>query len=175
MRLNLKRLGLLAGKSARVFASRAALTPQRVDLMLLLRGFRLTQKELAWRLCVSRPVVSRMLTALEELALVARTIDPSDRRRRIPRLTRSGAARLALCFPEPTMGGAQAVGEARWLEYWRVPLAHLGLRVDSILRARVPVCFEVFAAWNSRYGHDLELRNEYERPDELLRLAGGFG
>lgn len=161
MRLNLKRLGLLAGKCARVFAERADLTPQRIDLMLLLRGFRLSQKEIAWRLCVSHPVVSRMLSALEELELVRRVTDPEDRRRRIPLLTARGYARLALCFPEPTTRGAQATGEATWLASWRPLLAELGLRVDNVLRARTPWFFEALAAWNSRYGRDLELRNEW--------------
>lgn len=163
MRLNLKRLALLSGKCARVFAERAGLTPQRVDMLLLLRGFRLTQKEIAWRLCVSPPVVSRMLSALEDLELVYRAGDRADRRRRIPQLTDAGQARLARCFPEPTTRGAQTTGEATWLATWRPWLAQqLGLRVDSMLRARPPApdCYEVFAAWNRRYGRDLELRNE---------------
>ena len=130
--------------------------------MLLLRGFWLTQKELAWRLCVSPPVVSRMLSALAELGLVQRDVDPQDRRRRVPRLTEAGYARLALCFPEPTTRGAQATGEATWLATWRPWLAQLGLRVDTILRARVPGFFEEMAAWNSRHGHNLELRNEWQ-------------
>ena len=146
MRLNLKRLGLLAGKAARLFAARAALTPQRVDLMLQLRGWRLRQADLADRLCVTRSVVSRMLDALVELGLVVRTIGESDRRERYPELTEAGCARLALCFPEPTWEGAQDRGEIRWLHRWREPIADLGIVVDSILTSRQPNIFASFAA-----------------------------
>ena len=111
MKLNLRRLGLLSGRAARVFAARAKLTPQRVDLMLLLRSYRLNHTELAERLCVSRPVVSRMLHALVTLGLVCSHTDERDSRARIPRLTQSGFERLARCFPNRTRRGAQDVGE----------------------------------------------------------------
>ena len=159
MRLNLKRLGLLAGRPARVFAERAGLTPQRIDLMLLLRGWELPQWEIAQRLCVSRPVVSRMVDALVELELVIRT-RTEDGRVRIPRLTAKGRARLALCFPNPTFHGAQDEGEIRWLRVWRHAIAGLGVRVDSILRSRQPDFFHLFVAWASRY--DLT----YDRPHD---------
>lgn len=155
MRLNLKRLGLLAGTCARAFAARARLTPQRVDLMLVVRSGPHTQQQIAHRLCVTRPVISRMLAALRELGLIRDARDPEDRRRRIPELTPEGRERLALCFPTPTTRGAQSTGEAEWLSAWRRNLAMLGVRVDSILRGRMPF-FAGMAAWNGRHGSGLE-------------------
>lgn len=151
MRLTLRRLGLLAGKAARVFARRARLTPQRVDLMLLARRWDLTQREIAERLCVAPSVISRMIAALEGDGLVFR-IPGSQPRSKFTRLTELGQERLALCFPEPTTRGAQATGEASWLDAWRHTMARNGLRVDSILRARPPVSFRALAAWNECYG-----------------------
>lgn len=160
MRLNLKRLGLLSGRAARHFAKRAELTPQRIDLMLVLREHQLSQKVIAQRLCVHESVVSVMLSALVELGLVERIVPAYDRRRRIPQLTWRGQQRLALCFPETTAHGAQDVGEIIWLGCWGSYVAELGVHVDSILTSRTPTMFAQFAAWNSRYGHGLELRNE---------------
>lgn len=145
MRLNLKRLGLLAGKAARVFAAQADLTPQRIDLMLQLRGWYLRQADLADRLCVTRSVVSRMVDALVEMGLVVRIVG-DDRRERYPRLTEAGHARLARCFPEPTWDGAQDKGEIRWLHRWRDAIAELGIVVDSILTSEQPQIFASFAA-----------------------------
>lgn len=145
MRLNLKRLGLLAGKAARMFAARAQLTPQRVDLLLQLRGWQHCQADLADRLCVTRPVVSRMLDALVDLGLVVRTTHEIDKRKRVPRLTEAGRRRLAMCFPEPTWHGAQDHGEIRWLHRWREAIADLGICVDSILESRIPSIFANFA------------------------------
>ncbi len=146
MRLNLKRLGLLAGRAARIFAARAELTPQRIDLMLQMRGWQLCQADLADRLCVTRPVVSRMIDALVDLRLVVRTASEVDKRKRIPRLTDAGRARLARCFPQPTWHGAQDHGEIRWLRRWRGAIAELGICVDSILDSRTPQIFANFAA-----------------------------
>ena len=127
------------------------LTPQRLDLMHLAGTCDLSQRELAERLCVSRPVVSRMLAALERLRLVYRVEDPADRRTKFTRLTREGAAAVAQCCPTGSSRGAQATGEAIWLHAWRARIARLGLRVDSILRARVPQSFAALAAWNRGY------------------------
>ena len=151
MKLNLKRLGLLAGRAARVFAARAGLTPQRVDLMHLAREFDLSQRQLAERLCVSTPVVSRMLAALERRGLVYRVEDPRDRRNKFTRLTRDGLDAVGQCCPAADSRGAQATGEGIWLAAWRIKLARLGLRVDSILRARAPRDFADLADWNRRY------------------------
>jgi DNA-binding MarR family transcriptional regulator len=146
MRLNLRKLGLLAGKAARMFSAQVQLTPQRIDLMLQLRVWRLNQKELAERLCVTPPVVSRMLDALVELGLVRRTTASTDMRARYPELTGEGRARLARCFPIATRHGAQDQGEITWLREWRTAIATLGIRVDSILRSRLPDLYPNFAA-----------------------------
>lgn len=138
MRLNLKRLGLLAGKGARMFAERAKLTPQRVDLLLMLRRERLKQSDLAAFLCVTRSVVTKMVVALEGLGLVVRTIGERDRRERYAQLTEQGRRRLALCFPTPTKYGAQDQGEIQWLRHYRTYIATLGIRVDGILRSKPP-------------------------------------
>ncbi len=151
MRLNLKRLGLLAGKGARMFAARAQLTPQRVDLLLLLRRETLKQSDIANYLCVTRSVVSRMVKALEEQGLVVRSRGSDDRRERHTSITTDGRARLALCFPKPTWHGAQDEGERQWLRWWRKPIATLGIRVDNILRSRQPTFFAGFAAKQECY------------------------
>ncbi len=151
MRFNLRRLGLLAGKAARGFARRAGLTPQRIDLMLLVRRGPASQREIADQLCVSPSVVSRILDALEQLGLVARTRDLHDPRVRIPELTDAGRERLALCFPSPTIHGAQDEGEITWLTYWRTSIASLGIQVDSILTSVAPAYFDGYAVHHECY------------------------
>ena len=146
-----------------MFAERAELTPQRIDLMLLIRGWRLTQTQLANRLCVIPCVVSRMLTALVDLGLVTKEVCEHDRRARIPRLTAEGARRLALCFPDATCHGAQDHGERAWLRWWRAAMARLGIRVDSVKRARVPAYFDVLALKHECYP-ELILRNQMPGP-----------
>ena len=92
-----------------------------------------------------------MLAALERIGLVYRIEDPRDRRNKFTRLTTEGLHAVAQCCPEPTSRGAQATGEAIWLDAWRAKIAGLGLRVDSILRARAPRDFARLAAWNRSY------------------------
>ncbi len=147
MQLNLKRLALLAGPCARAFAARAGLTPQRIDLMLLVRRYAMSQVEIADRLCVTPPVISRMVAALRELGLVITVPDRRDARMRVPRLTEQGQARLALCFPTRTTRGAQTTGEAQWLAVWRPHLAANGIRVDSVLRGYGALDFAVYRHW----------------------------
>lgn len=159
MHLNLKRLGLLSGKAARMFAERADLTPQRIDLMLLIRSSRLTQTQLANRLCVIPCVVSRMLDALVDRGLVTREICEYDARARIAHLTPAGHQRLAICFPTATCHGAQDHGEITWLRWWRGPMARLGIRVDNVRRSRVPACFGTLALKHECYP-ELFLRHD---------------
>ena len=128
-----------------MFAKRAGLTPQRVDMLLMLRRTSMRQKDLADILCVTRPVVSRMVAALEDLGYVTRTQGTRDRRERFTAITDEGRTQLALCFPKPTTIGAQDHGEIQWLRWWREHIAKLGIRVDSILRSRQPSHFDVFA------------------------------
>ena len=170
MRLNLRRLGLLAGKAARMFAGRAKLTPQRIDVMLLIRQARYSQTDLAHRLCVTPCVVSRMLKALVGLGLVVQETCGSDGRIRIARLTEEGVERLARCFPAPTRIGAQDHGERTWLRRWRTSIRNLGIRVDGLLRSRAPspgLCY-VFALKNECWP-DLVIRNE--SVEEIMALA----
>lgn len=129
-----------------MFAARAQLTPQRVDLLLLLRRETLKQSHLANFLCVTRSVVSRMVAALEELGLVVRSNGVDDRRERYASITEAGRKRLALCFPKPTWHGAQDEGEIKWLRWWREAMASLGIRVDNVLRSRQPLFFACLAA-----------------------------
>lgn len=151
MRLNLKRLGLLAGKAARGFAKPAGLTPQRLDLLQIARSGPFSQRQIAERLCVARCVVSRMLKALEEDDLVFRDADPKDRRIKLTYVTRLGLQRLGRCCADEDARGAQATGESIWLRAWRYEIAQNGLRVDSVLRAKPPSDFEALALWNRRY------------------------
>lgn len=139
MRLNYKRLGLLAGKAARECARMIGLTSARLDLMVLVWRFDRTQVELATILCVSPSVISRMVDALEELGLVVRTV-PLDRRKRVIRPTAQGLMKLrALDVPgidEGGLKGAQCVGERVWTRYWR---PHLSLhRFGSTFRLPPP-------------------------------------
>jgi DNA-binding MarR family transcriptional regulator len=148
MRLNFKRLGLLGGKAARECAKLAGLTSARVDLMVLLRRYDRSQVELATILCVSPSVVSRMVTALEELGLVWRHVPDWDLRIRFIRLTDAGLAQLHLCFgdapklPHDGTRSAQCVGEAAWLLDWKAPLAKRKARIGSLVRSAAPPFWE---------------------------------
>ena len=82
-----KRLALLAGRGARAMASLVCLTPQRCDLLLRLYREPQIQRALAFELGVVRSVVSKMVTALEELGLVVRRGLEGDRRLRLVTLT----------------------------------------------------------------------------------------
>lgn len=153
-----------------MFAARANLTPQRVDLMLLVRSGRYGQTDLAHRLCVTPCVVSRMLKALATLGLIVQEICESDRRVRIPRLTEDGRLRLALCFPSATRTGAQDHGEAMWLRWWRGSMRRLGIRVDNVPRARMPsdeLCSAL--ALKHECWPELVIRNE--SAEEIIALA----
>src|ERR1700759_2931477 len=72
------------------------LTPARYDLLHGLRKNKggMRQKHLVRVLGVTRATVSRMLGSLEELRIVRREIDPSDRRCKIVWLTDEGLAFL---------------------------------------------------------------------------------
>ncbi len=170
MRLNLRRLGLLAGKAARMFAAQANLTPQRVDLMLLVRRGRYSQTDLAHRLCVTPCVVSRMLKALVQLRLVVQETCDRDGRVRLARLTEDGQTRLARCFPRPTYSGAQDHGETKWLRWWRDSMSRLGIRIDTVRRARIPSDHLWFVlALKRECWPELVMRNESVA--EIMALA----
>jgi DNA-binding MarR family transcriptional regulator len=58
--------------------------------------------ELARREAVAAPTLTRIVTGLEDLGLVARSTDPSDARSAIVRVTKAGAARLQQVRAERT-------------------------------------------------------------------------
>jgi DNA-binding MarR family transcriptional regulator len=80
----------------RASLAKLGLTAARLDLLYALPHGRdrlqqkTRQSDLRRQLGVSRPTVSRMLASLEELGLVRRTRDVSDRRQRVITLTQEG-------------------------------------------------------------------------------------
>jgi len=167
MRLNFKRLGLLCAKASRAFARAVDLTPARVDLMTVLFHGPRGQIETAAILCVSPPVVSRMVKALVELGLVVRCIPPWDRRRRMLALTDEGRARIEALFDEAcdepeTLMGMQTNGEAAWMRCWREPLAALNLDTGVFHDFAAP--FRAMQAWNWLDLFDLDARGYLAPP-----------
>ncbi len=71
------------------------LTPARFDMMFALRGRHgAAQRHLQRLLGVTRATVSKMLTSLEKLGFIVRTIFPYDRRRKMVKLTPAGRMRF---------------------------------------------------------------------------------
>ncbi len=71
------------------------LTPARFDMMFALRGRHgAAQRHLQRLLGVTRATVSKMLTSLQKLGFIARTIHPHDRRRKMVKLTGAGRIRF---------------------------------------------------------------------------------
>jgi len=175
MRLNFKRLGLLSGRAARACARLGELTSARADLLaLLLRGEHV-QVELAAILCVTAPVVSRMLQALEARGLVTRRRHPIDRRYKICSLTAEGLARARACLDE--VGGdaadgswsAQCLGEHAWTRDWRKPLLRHGLQLSSIVEQGV-VDLSLFLRmqhWNRALDYDGAFGGRCDHPPPL--------
>lgn len=152
LRLTFKRATLLAGHWARQLALVAKLTPARADLMLLLRDHPMLQAGIIREMCVSAPVVSRMLKALEGLGLVQRRPHPSDHRYRIVELTRLGHEALAPLFedllPEGDEAGTvQDAAESITLTYLKGPLTQLAIQTDipcdRNLRETLPTFFDL--------------------------------
>jgi len=162
MRLNLKRLGLLCGRAARASARLAQLTSARADLLIsIVKGERI-QAEIAAILCVTPPVVSRMLRALEDQGLVQRRRAPHDARCKLVSLTAEGERRLAqsIAHPmDPELDDAvstQCDGETQWMRYWAPALEPLGVEVRSVLR-HAPLPLSVFRSiqrWNRTHLFD---------------------
>jgi DNA-binding MarR family transcriptional regulator len=100
LQFTFKRYVLLAGKRARAFAICAGLTPQRADMLLLLRNRSLVQRDIGTAFCVCPSVITRMVTALEREGLVVRRIPEEDRRLRIVSLTEKGRAALEPLFDD---------------------------------------------------------------------------
>lgn len=176
MRLNFKRLGLLCAKASRAFARAVDLTPARVDLMAVLFDAPRGQIEIAAILCVSPPVVSRMLKALVELGLVVKRIPTWDRRRRFLSLTTAGRQRIEQLFDEAcatpeTLAGIQADGEAIWMRCWREPLAALQLDTSVFHDFEPP--FRAMQTWNWLDLFDLDAHGYLAPPvsDGWLQMA----
>lgn len=133
MRLNFKQLALLGAHAVRGMAKLVDLTPARLDFLTVLRHGPLCQRDLAAKLCVSEPVISRMVRALMKLGLVRRVIPTADKRYRLVSLTSFGRyqyVRLTDCewfLHEDACFGAQTLGESQWHCDWEVPLRKLGL------------------------------------------------
>lgn len=99
-----KRMFLMAGTCARRCASVGNLTPARADLLAVVYSRSVRQRVLKTELGVCASVVSRMLDALEELGLVVREVDPTDRRNKLVRITDRG--RNALSIARASLDGA---------------------------------------------------------------------
>jgi DNA-binding MarR family transcriptional regulator len=83
------------------------LTAARFDLLYAITksNDRMIQSALRKVLGVSRATVSRMLSSLEELGLVRRTIPPADRRQKLVELTTKGRLRIAFAHRHLTRSG----------------------------------------------------------------------
>ena len=71
------------------------MTYQQYNVLLMVLEGELSQAEIARRLIVTAPVVTRLASALVEAGLVERGEDPSDRRSVRLKLTPAGAERVA--------------------------------------------------------------------------------
>ncbi len=170
LQLTFKRASILLNHWARQLARVANLTPARADLMILLRDHPMLQAGLIREMCVSPPVVSRMLKALEQLDLVKRRPHPSDRRYRIVELTPLGHEALAPLFddllPEGEhLGTVQEAAESLALEYLRAPLEQLAVQTaipcDRNLRETLPPLFNTLRRSDL---FEYLLQNEPARP-----------
>ncbi len=79
----------------RTLLAGAGLTPARFDMMFALRSRHgVSQRHLQRLLGVTRATVSKMLSSLEKLGFVARSVNPYDRRRKTVKLTAPGRMRF---------------------------------------------------------------------------------
>jgi DNA-binding MarR family transcriptional regulator len=83
------------------------LTAARFDLLYAVKQWRkgVTQSALRRLLGVCRATVSKMLSSLEKLGLVRRSIAPHDRRQKVVELTNRGKWRIARAHREFTRSG----------------------------------------------------------------------
>jgi DNA-binding MarR family transcriptional regulator len=83
------------------------LTAARFDLLYAVKRStdRIVQSTLRTVLGVSRATVSRMLSSLEELGLIRRTVLTQDRRQRVVELTTKGRWRIAFAHRQLTRSG----------------------------------------------------------------------
>jgi DNA-binding MarR family transcriptional regulator len=71
------------------------LTIQKFRVLAYLDQAPATPSELAYRLTVQAPTVTRLVAGLSELGYVSREVDGSDRRRSVLRVTRAGRRAIA--------------------------------------------------------------------------------
>ena len=130
-----KRLVLFAGTVGRALAEIVGLTPARVDLLFRLVDGPILQRDLVLEMGVVPAVVSRMLTALEALGLVERSVAPRDRRFRVVTLLDEGKARLETLYdgflPDSGLGTIQTSAEDYIASEWWKALADEGVRADA--------------------------------------------
>jgi DNA-binding MarR family transcriptional regulator len=84
-------------------ARRNGLTPQRYQLLLMVKGApdgseTLAVTDLADRLQIAQSTATELVTRAEDAGLVQRKSSPKDGRVALVRLTPAGEDRLALCF-----------------------------------------------------------------------------
>src|SRR5262249_9045251 len=122
MLFTFKRFVLLAGRNGRAFSKLNGSTPQRNDLLLVVRLGELPQQGIAVGRGVTGPVISRMVDALEELGFVKRTIPKEDRRMRIVSITPKGEASLNVLFDNYVSdcgeGSLQGYAEGALMHEW---------------------------------------------------------
>lgn len=114
----------------------ANLTPARADLMFLLKGGPLVQRQIAELLTVSRPVISRMVTSLEKLQFVERVAVAHDRRYRLIRLTPKGFKELEKVLDgfvcEDPSASVQYTAEGLVMQDWEIALRRAGVKADVL-------------------------------------------
>lgn len=147
LRLTFKRAMLLAGPWARGLAAAVGLTPARADLMILLWDSPQLQRDIIRELCVSAPVVSRMLKALKTLGFVSSRRQAGAGCLKVVELTSEGRTKLAPLFDDVLAldgerGTVQDSAELLVLDFVHVPLtqagSHTHLPFDGDLRDLLP-------------------------------------
>lgn len=158
-----KRLALLAGPMARAFSGIVHLTPQRVDLMFFLRERPMIQRDLAFEMGVVRSVVSKMVTALEQLGLVERRGVKGDRRLRLVTLTQRAFQLMSLMLEHAPLdhdgNSTQIACEREVLADFEAPLREQKVGISDFsendhreLIARMRAhCFSKNSAWREDF------------------------
>jgi DNA-binding MarR family transcriptional regulator len=85
---------------------------------------------------VTRPVISRMVDALEKLGLVKRTIPPEDRRYRIVSITPKGEKSLGILFnnyaSEDGARSLQSDAEGEFMHEWELVFKQAKVRTEFL-------------------------------------------
>ena len=136
MLFTFKRFVLHAGRIARAFCNLSGTTPQRTDLLLLVRLEALPLKKIALELGVTPPVISRMVAALFKLGWVAKITPEADRRQRLVTITPAGREVLRMVFENdfPMEGEAtvQFRSEFQLMYEWELVFEKAGVRTEML-------------------------------------------